>query len=244
MKNEKKRYLKEMGLVGLSLLFCWLYIPHVICYYIKGGSKGKIGLDVEAMLKHRHVGMDPLLGLIYFLHTNRYFRSLYYFRIGPIASMIIGWYRPGDRYFTFAPTSVIEGGMFFAHPYSTGINAEYIGKNFTCLQCSTVGKSDGKRPTIGDNVVLGAHSCVLGGVKIGNNAVIGGGSAVRENVPPYAVVIGNPAKVIGFTKSLDEMKKIESEKPQGQGIPEKTLEKNYNKYYLNRLEEIADFTII
>ena len=53
------------------------------------------------------------------------------------------------------------------------------------------------RIIVGDEVVIGGGAVILPGVKIGNNAVIGAGSVVTKDVPAYAVVCGNPAKVIG-----------------------------------------------
>jgi len=46
------------------------------------------------------------------------------------------------------------------------------------------------------NVWIGFDSCVLPGVRIGRGAVVGARSVVTEDVPPYAVVAGNPARVI------------------------------------------------
>jgi acetyltransferase-like isoleucine patch superfamily enzyme len=54
----------------------------------------------------------------------------------------------------------------------------------------------GKPILIGQNVWVGAGAMVLKGVKIGDNAVVGAGSVVIGNVPPDAVVFGNPARVI------------------------------------------------
>ena len=51
--------------------------------------------------------------------------------------------------------------------------------------------------TIEDDVWLGAHVVVLDGVRIGRGAVVGAGSVVREDVPPYSVVVGVPAAVVG-----------------------------------------------
>ena len=50
---------------------------------------------------------------------------------------------------------------------------------------------------IGSDVWIGAHAVVLRGVTIGEGAVVAAGSVVREDVPPYAIVGGVPARVIG-----------------------------------------------
>jgi carbonic anhydrase/acetyltransferase-like protein (isoleucine patch superfamily) len=49
---------------------------------------------------------------------------------------------------------------------------------------------------VGRNVWIGFESCILPGVCIGEGAVVGARSVVSDNVPPYAVVGGNPARVL------------------------------------------------
>jgi tetrahydrodipicolinate N-succinyltransferase len=49
---------------------------------------------------------------------------------------------------------------------------------------------------IGRNVWIGFDACVLPGVSIGDGSVVGAKSVVTEDVPPYTVVAGNPARVI------------------------------------------------
>jgi acetyltransferase-like isoleucine patch superfamily enzyme len=51
--------------------------------------------------------------------------------------------------------------------------------------------------TIGQNVWIGAHVCVLKGVTIGDGAIIGAGAVVTRDVPANAKVAGVPAKPIG-----------------------------------------------
>lgn len=49
---------------------------------------------------------------------------------------------------------------------------------------------------IGDNVLIGAHSIILKGVTIGNNAVVAAGSVVSRSIPANELWGGNPAKFI------------------------------------------------
>jgi len=52
----------------------------------------------------------------------------------------------------------------------------------------------GKAIKIGDNVWIGGHSVILGGVTIGDNSIIAAGSVVTKDVPENKVYGGNPAK--------------------------------------------------
>ena len=54
--------------------------------------------------------------------------------------------------------------------------------------------------TIKDKAWIGFNSIILKGVTIGEGAVVGAGSVVTKDVPDYAVVAGNPAQIIKYTK--------------------------------------------
>jgi acetyltransferase-like isoleucine patch superfamily enzyme len=60
---------------------------------------------------------------------------------------------------------------------------------------------------IGRNVWIGFECCVLPGVTIGDGSIVGARSVVVENVPPYTVVAGNPARVIRNLEN-DEARQI------------------------------------
>ena len=50
--------------------------------------------------------------------------------------------------------------------------------------------------TVGNDVWFGGHCCVMPGVTIGSNVVIGGGSVVVKDIPDNVVAAGNPCRVI------------------------------------------------
>lgn len=55
----------------------------------------------------------------------------------------------------------------------------------------------GERPVkVGNDVWIGANSCILRGVTIGEGAIIGAGSVVTHDVPTFTIAAGNPARVI------------------------------------------------
>lgn len=61
---------------------------------------------------------------------------------------------------------------------------------------------------IGNDVWIGFRAMVLSGVNIGDGAVIGAGAVVAADVPPYAIVVGNPAKVIRYRFAPNEIQEL------------------------------------
>lgn len=51
---------------------------------------------------------------------------------------------------------------------------------------------------VGNDVFIGAGAMILKGVTIGNGSVVGAGAVVTRHVPENSIVVGNPAKLIGF----------------------------------------------
>jgi serine O-acetyltransferase len=104
----------------------------------------------------------------------------------------------------------IGPGLYMPHPFGVVIGGATIGKNFTIAQNCTIG---GKKPvgalgveppgwdskdriSIGDWVFMGAGSCVLGPVTIGDNVIIAANSVVTKDLPSNVMVAGVPAKVV------------------------------------------------
>lgn len=193
----------------ILITFSWvLFWPHAILFVLSK-RKNEIYQDTMADMSHRSANITGVSAVLYVLLLDKYYRSLFYYRIG-LASILVSWLWRGDNSFSIT-SGKIGGGVFCVHPSSTYLNARYIGRNFTCRQNTTIGnKSDDKpneRPTIGDNVTLGANVVIIGNVHIGNNVIIGAGSVVVKDVPDNAVVVGNPARTIKFRSTQDNVNK-------------------------------------
>jgi acetyltransferase-like isoleucine patch superfamily enzyme len=63
---------------------------------------------------------------------------------------------------------------------------------------------------IKDFAWVGCHAIILGGVTIGEGAIIGAGSVVFKDVPDYAIVFGNPARVVGH-RNIEHFTKLKAE---------------------------------
>ena len=61
-----------------------------------------------------------------------------------------------------------------------------------------------------EDVWIGINVTLLAGAHIGRGAIIGACSVVTKEIPPYAVAVGDPAKVIKFKWSIDDILKHES----------------------------------
>lgn len=93
-----------------------------------------------------------------------------------------------------------------------------------------------------EDVWIGARVTIMAGSIVGRGSEIGGNTVIRGKVPPYSIMVGNPAKIVGFRFTPDEI--VEHEKSlyeENDRISLEILEKNYQKYFLNRTRDIKDY---
>ncbi len=97
-------------------------------------------------------------------------------------------------------TSIADGCIIGAakHPLDhVSTSPVFYSKKNIFNKCFAVCEFDDYSNThIGNDVWIGTHAFIKGGVKIGDGAVIGAYSVVTKDVEPYTIVAGNPAKVI------------------------------------------------
>lgn len=99
---------------------------------------------------------------------------------------------------------------------------------------------------VDEEVWIAANVTLLSGCHIKRGAVVGAAACVRGGVyPPYSILIGNPAKVVGFRFTPEEI--VEHEKllyDVNDRIPIEVLNSNYQKYFLSRIDEIKRYVKI
>jgi serine O-acetyltransferase len=97
----------------------------------------------------------------------------------------------------------IGPGLYFPHTMGTVIGAFKIGRNAVIYHQVTIGAKEmdltfqpGRRPILGDNVVVGSGAKIMGGITIGDNVTVGANAVVVKSVPCSVTVGGIPAVVI------------------------------------------------
>lgn len=125
----------------------------------------------------------------------------------------------------------------FGHPYSE--TAQFFPNQ----------SKNHRQIIIGSDVWIGRGATILGGVKIGSGAIIGTNSNITKDIPPYAIAVGNPVKIIKYRFDEETIKKFMAIKWWNWDIdkvlasaplmnnPEKFLEKHYSPELENIPEE-------
>ena len=101
----------------------------------------------------------------------------------------------------------VGGGLYLPRFGAIILSHGSIGENCTIEQNVTLGIAgrgeDRGLPTIGNRVFIGAGALVVGKITVGDDACIFPGSVVTRPVPPRAVVMGYPAKIVSYDGSFD-----------------------------------------
>ena len=169
-----------------------LWIKHLVV----GGSNKLCSFFVKSSFANcgRNVHFSPLnsdfsyksisIGNDVFIGSHASFRSICEIKIG--------------NKVMFGPRVSIVGGDH---------NYREIGKYMFDVKQKREG--DDLPIVIEDDTWIGCNAIILKGVTIGHGAIVGAGSVVTKSVPPYAIVCGNPAKIIRYRWDEDTIKEHE-----------------------------------
>ncbi|CAK9156327.1 unnamed protein product [Ilex paraguariensis] len=106
------------------------------------------------------------------------------------------------------PAAKIGDGILLDHGTSVVIGeTAVVGNSVSLMQGVTLGgtgKEHGDRhPKVGEGALIGASATILGNIKIGAGAMVAAGSLVFKDIPSHSMVVGIPAKIIGYIDEQD-----------------------------------------
>jgi serine O-acetyltransferase len=147
--------------------------------------------------------------------TNRTFRPVFTLRLCqwtrehvpvllPVTRILHRWAQ-GQTAIDFPSSLKVGSGLTLVHGWGIVVNKDaLLGSNVTLFNGVVIGRKDkiteqGRvtaYPVIGNDVWIGPHAIIIGGVRIGDGAIVGAGSVVTKDVPARCVAAGNPAIVV------------------------------------------------
>jgi len=210
------RYLLEQG---LQTVVAW--IPGPIGLLVRSAlyrsllAAGSKGAYLEPAVELFHMDNIRLGPSVYVDRFTRLHASVARIDLGPGTRVMRGAYlcsyvsnaQPGEGIVTGtncwigvdAVLSSGQGGIFLGDNVLIAAQTVLVCGNhdFEKLDMATLDQSyTGRAIRIGNNAWIGAHVVILGGVTIGEHAVVAAGAVVNADVEPYTVVGGVPARVL------------------------------------------------
>lgn len=113
--------------------------------------------------------------------------------------------------------SIAPGVVILANvDHRTDLPSTYPFKTVMFAKKKWIDNSDGlnhevktsKPVVIGHDVWVGLNVIILSGVNIGTGAIIGAGAVVSKDIPPYAIAVGNPAKVVRYRFPIEVIEEL------------------------------------
>lgn len=125
------------------------------------------------------------------------------------------------------PKSFVSTSPAF-HKKKAFINT-YVEKD--CYEVYEKCSSDSRyNAIIGNDVWIGKRVLLMGAITIGDGAIIGAGGVVTKDVPPYAIVAGVPAKIIGYRFDGEQIEKFKLQKIKWWDKPEAWIKEHAEQF--------------
>lgn len=157
---------------------------------------------VRSEKANTHMGKSTKVYPPYFLHDVQLGDYSYVAKNGSISHCRIG------KFCSIGPNFCCGLGVHPTNGISTAPMFYSTRKQNGTTLSGESKVAESKQAIIGNDVFIGANVTVLDGVKIADGVVIGAGAVVVDDIPPYAVAVGVPAKVIKYRFDEDTIKAL------------------------------------
>ena len=191
MKGQIKRLLSQRSVLALwvAWLRSWVLGLLALPYRLRFVLTAYVPLSVKLVgIRRIAIGRNTVIGANSWLNVNDLNGRGSALRIGN--HCFIGL----DNFFSVGRT-VVLGDYCLTTKGCSFVGATHVYDDPMQPYLST-GVTDKNDITIGTNCFFGLGAQVIGHVQIGHGCVIGAGAVVRESVPPFSLVVGNPARVV------------------------------------------------
>lgn len=148
------------------------------CSFGNGSDVLRCRLEDRVCINRRNFVNDSSIGRMTYTGVGT---SIHGADVGRFCSIAGGVVIGGADHDWGAVSTYTPARMRFARE---GGYADELGRDFRCR--------------VGSDVWIGAHATVLGKASVGHGAVVGAGAVVTSDVPPYAIAVGVPARVVKF----------------------------------------------
>lgn len=136
---------------------------------------------------------------------------------------------PGSKVIIKKYAVVASGCTFITdgHVNTVGIPQFFLGQSHIHDKSGDI--------TVQEDAWIGANCTIMPNVTIGRGALVGTGALVTKDVPPYALVVGVPAKIVGKIFELEDVIKHEkSLYMESERLPLSYLTTLYDQYYIDK----------
>ncbi|KLO20993.1 serine acetyltransferase [Marinitoga sp. 1197] len=185
----------------LDFLNIFIYLNQDLNEYLKKDPASKYKLGVILFNTAFH-------GLIFY----RIYHYFYKYKIYPLSYFL---YMISKILYSMDihPAAKLEPGIVIDHGLGIVIGSTAtVGKGTLIYHQVTLGakhiKKGKRHPDIGENVIIGTGSKILGDISVGANSVIAANSVVLENIPSNCLVAGIPATIKTFEYNQDKIYEI------------------------------------
>lgn len=138
----------------------------------------------------------------FFLHGVRLGDYSYIAKNSTISNCVIG------KFCSIGPNFCCGLGVHPTNGISTAPMFYSTARQNGMTLCKEDKVEESKQTIIGNDVFIGANATVLDGVKIADGAVIGAGAVVVDDIPPYGIAVGVPAKVVKYRFDSETIKAL------------------------------------